>query len=127
MIADAGVLIRSSRCHYAYDPTIMRGIQVIIIHKGVFMPATLADLEKQIAALKVALDGKKDKKTAEQEMQKQEQQIKVSTDKIIAQQNEMIKKITDAAKLDGRFMVLETRLLKVEAEVKVAISLATSR
>jgi len=105
----------------------MRGIQVIIIHKGVFMPATLADLEKQIAALKVALDGKKDKKTAEQEMQKQEQQIKVSTDKIIAQQNEMIKKITDAAKLDGRFMVLETRLLKVEAEVKVAISLATSR
>ena len=91
------------------------------------MPATLADLEKQIAALKVALDGKKDKKTAEQEMQKQEQQIKASTDKIIAQQNEMIKKITDAAKLDGRFMVLETRLLKVEAEVKVAISLATSR
>jgi hypothetical protein len=91
------------------------------------MPATLADLERQIAALKTALDGKKDKKTAEQEQAKQEQMIKASTDKFMAQQNEMVRRITETAKLEARFALFEARLSKVEAEVKVAMAMASHR
>ena len=91
------------------------------------MPATLADLEKQVAALKLALDGKKDKKTIEQEMLKQEQMIKASTDKMIAQQNEMVKRLVDTAKLDARFTVIEARLVSLEAQVKAALAMASHK
>jgi hypothetical protein len=91
------------------------------------MSATLADLEKQIAALKAALDGKKDKKTAEQEAAKQDQLHKASIDKIVARQNELVKDIMETQKLDARFGVLEGRLMKVESEVKVALAIASHK
>ena len=91
------------------------------------MSATLADLEKQIAALKVALDGKRDKKTAEQEAMKQDQAIKAYTDKLMAQQNEMVKKINETVKLEARLTVIDVRLAKLEAEVKVAMAIASHK
>jgi len=80
------------------------------------MPATLADLEKQIAALKTALDGKKDKKSAEQEAQK-----------FAEHQKAVANKFAENAQLQNRLMQLEIRVINLEAQVKAALAMASAK
>ena len=77
------------------------------------MSATIADLEKQIAALKTALDGKKDKKSMEQESQK-----------YAHAQVEMAKKQAEEMQ---KMAKLEARLINLEVKVNQALAMAAAK
>jgi hypothetical protein len=84
-------------------------------------------LEKQLATFKNALDGKKDKKTAEQEVIKMEQEVKAQNAKLVAEHVAFARKLDETIKLENRFHIVEARIGVMEQQVKALSAMAGHR